>query len=81
MIAALYCFNNWNVYILMQVRINYIIIIIIITYVRSISCVFAHLYTLVDDSEHPWTISCLFSYRFCSFNGVIEHWRWPLIAI
>ncbi len=26
---------------------------------RSVGCVFADLYTFVDDSEHTWTMSCI----------------------
>ncbi len=28
---------------------------------RSVGCVFAHLNTLVNDSETPWTMSCLYN--------------------
>ncbi len=32
-------------------------------YVRSVGCVFLHIYTLADDSEHPWTMRFLYSLK------------------
>ncbi len=34
------------------------------TCVTSAGCVFAHLYTLVDDLKSPWTMSCFTTQRF-----------------
>ncbi len=33
--------------------------------VRSVGCVFAHLYTLVDHSEYPCNVSCLCYLKVC----------------
>ncbi len=35
--------------------------IIAVPYVRSVSCVLAYLYTLVDDMERPLIMSCFYS--------------------
>ncbi len=34
---------------------------VIAPYVRSVGCVFEHLYIPVGDSECPWTMSCFYS--------------------
>ncbi len=29
--------------------------------VRNVSCIFAHIYSIVGDSERPWTVSAIFT--------------------
>ncbi len=41
--------------------------VLVIRCVRSIGDVSTHLYTYVDDSEHPWTMSYLYYAMSCSF--------------
>ncbi len=45
-------------------------------YVRSVDCVFVHLYTLVNDSEHPWTMSSLYSLKiFPVHDCIVGNWK------